>query len=85
MITEKEFDELPEVFRLALIDWARTHTIKGDEIVERARPLAVQPSLIAEAAGADPFAFHRHCRIALLKLRAQAHDLDLDLSDFITP
>jgi hypothetical protein len=46
---------------------------------------AVTPGRLAEAAGADPVAFHRHCRIALLKLRAQAHDLDLDLSDFITP
>jgi hypothetical protein len=59
--------------------------VEEEVIVERRRPLAIEPARIAEAAGADPVAFHRHCRIALLKLRAQAHDLDLDLSDFINP
>jgi hypothetical protein len=81
MITETEFDQLPELLRLALIEDARERL--ADRVTGQLP--TVTPGRLAEAAGADPFAFHRHCRIALLKLRAQAQDLDLDLSDFITP
>jgi hypothetical protein len=79
--TETDFDELPELLRLALIEDARERL--ADRVTGQLP--AVTPGRLAEAAGADPVAFHRHCRIALLKLRAQAHDLDLDLSDFINP
>lgn len=76
--TDTDFEELPELFRLALIEDAR------ERLGERTgRPVTLSPGALAEAAGADPIAYHRHCRIALLKLRAQAHDLGLDLPDLI--
>lgn len=80
-MTDTDFDELPERLRLALIEDAR------ERLVHRKthRLIPVTPAQLADAVGADPVAYHRHCRIALLKLRAQAAELDLDLSDLIRP
>jgi len=80
---ETEFDDLPEVLRLALIDWAREHDIRGGLIVPRIEPLSLDPARVAEAGGFSAVEFQRHCRIGMLKLQARAEKLGLDLSDFI--
>lgn len=75
---EKEFDQLPEALRLALVAGARERLVDGSGHIP-----PVTPGQLAEAAGVSAADLHRAGRIAMMKLRAQAVALEIDLSDMI--
>ena len=77
-ITETEFDELPEWQRLALVDLARWELAASRG---QAEPVTLNLAQISEAAAIPWGTLHRRYSIALIKLRAQAYELGLDLSD----
>lgn len=70
LIDEREFDELPEAVRLALVDLARI------ELAQRTgRDIALTPTQLAEATGIPPQTLHHEARIAMIKLQAAASNL----------
>ena len=67
---ERDFDELPEALRLALLDLARRRLrVEGHEM---------SVAQIAEAAAIPYASAQRRLAVALLKLRPRADELDLN-------
>jgi hypothetical protein len=71
MTPDEDFDRLPEALRLALLEHARL-TISA----QRGKPVSLTPEQLAEASSTPASQVHRTCRIALLKLRRRALELE---------